>query len=104
VSAVVIQNPNFFGVVEDIKNVGENVHQAGGLLIVSFSEAIAYGILRPPGELGADIVTGEGQSFGIPASFGGPYLGIFTTKEKFIRNMPGRLVCTWSPFCPMPQN
>ncbi|MBM4347373.1 MAG: aminomethyl-transferring glycine dehydrogenase subunit GcvPA, partial [Deltaproteobacteria bacterium] len=92
VSAVVIQNPNFFGVTEDFKNIGEKVHQAGGLLIACFSEAVAYGILRPPGEFGADIVVGEGQSFGIPVSFGGPYLGIFTTKEKYIRNMPGRLV------------
>ncbi|MBM4346966.1 MAG: aminomethyl-transferring glycine dehydrogenase subunit GcvPA [Deltaproteobacteria bacterium] len=92
VSAVVIQNPNFFGVIEDFKNMGEKVHQAGGLLITCFSEAVAYGILGPPGEFGADIVVGEGQSFGIPVSFGGPYLGIFTTKEKFIRNMPGRLV------------
>jgi glycine dehydrogenase subunit 1 len=92
VSAVVIQNPNFFGVVEDFKNINERVHQAGGLLIVCFSEPVAYGMLRPPGEFGADIVAGEGQSFGIPVSFGGPYLGIFTTKEKFIRNMPGRLV------------
>lgn len=92
VSAVVIQNPNFFGVIEDFKHIAERVHQAGGLMITCFSEAIAYGILKPPGEFGADIVVGEGQSLGIPLSFGGPYLGIFTTREKFIRNMPGRLV------------
>ncbi len=92
VSAVVIQSPNFFGVVEDLTPLGERVHGAGSLLIVCFSEAIAYGILRPPGAFGADIVAGEGQSLGIPLSFGGPYLGIFTTKEKFVRNMPGRLV------------
>ncbi|MBM4322346.1 MAG: aminomethyl-transferring glycine dehydrogenase subunit GcvPA [Deltaproteobacteria bacterium] len=92
VSAVVIQNPNFFGAIEDLTNIGEKVHRAGGLMIACFSEPVAYGIVRPPGEFGADIVAGEGQSFGIPVSFGGPYLGIFTTKEKYIRNMPGRLV------------
>ncbi|MCX8117156.1 MAG: aminomethyl-transferring glycine dehydrogenase subunit GcvPA [Desulfobacterota bacterium] len=92
VSAVILQNPNFFGVVEDLSSIGERVHQAGGLLIVTFSEAIAYGLLRPPGEFGADIVAGEGQSLGLPLSFGGPYLGIFTTRERFVRSMPGRLV------------
>lgn len=92
VSAVVIQNPNFFGVIEDLHPMVERVHNAGGLIIVGFSEAIAYGILKPPGELGADIVSGEGQSLGIPVSYGGPYLGILTTREKFVRNMPGRLV------------
>jgi glycine dehydrogenase subunit 1 len=92
VSAVVIQNPNFFGVIEDLQTIGERVHQKGGLMIAGFSEAIAYGMLRPPGEFGADIVAGEGQSLGISLSFGGPYLGILTTRDKFIRNMPGRLV------------
>jgi len=92
VGAVVLQSPNFFGVVEDLGPIGEKVHHAGGLLIVGFSEAVAYGILAPPGEQGADIVAGEGQSLGIPVSFGGPYLGIFTTLEKYVRNMPGRLV------------
>jgi len=92
VSAVVIQNPNFFGVIEDLQTIGERVHQKGGLVIAGFSEPIAYGMLRPPGEFGADIVAGEGQSLGIPLSFGGPYLGIFTTRDKFTRNMPGRLV------------
>ncbi len=92
VSAVVIQSPNFFGVIEDLQRIGERVHQAGGLMVVGFSEAVSYGILAPPGDLGADIVAGEGQSLGIPLSFGGPYLGIFTTRERFVRNMPGRLV------------
>jgi glycine dehydrogenase subunit 1 len=92
VSAVVIQNPNFFGVIEDLQPIGERVHNIGGLIIVGFSESIAYGILQPPGAMGADIVAGEGQSLGIPISFGGPYLGIFATQDRFVRNMPGRLV------------
>ena len=92
VSAVVIQSPNFFGVIEDLHPIGKKVHDLGGLMIVGFSEAVAYGILQPPGAMGADIVAGEGQSLGIPVSYGGPYLGIFTTQEKFVRNMPGRLV------------
>ena len=92
VSAVVIQSPNFFGVIEDLQPIGERIHDLGGLIIVGFSEAIAYGMMQPPGEMGADIVAGEGQSLGIPVSYGGPYLGIFTTQEKFVRNMPGRLV------------
>jgi glycine dehydrogenase subunit 1 len=92
VSAVVIQSPNFFGVIEDLRPIGERIHHLGGLMVVGFSEAAAYGILQPPGALGADIVAGEGQSLGIPMSYGGPYLGIFTTQERFVRNMPGRLV------------
>jgi len=92
VSAVVIQSPNFFGIIEDLCRIGQEVHQVGGLMIAGFGEAIAYGILTPPGEFGADIVTGEGQSLGIPLSFGGPYLGILATKNQFVRTMPGRLV------------
>ena len=92
VSAVVLQSPNFFGVVEDLQSIGERIHDLGGLMIASFSEAVAYGILQPPGAMGADIIAGEGQSLGIPVSYGGPYLGIFTTREKYVRNMPGRLV------------
>lgn len=92
VSAVVIQSPNFFGVIEDLQPIGEKIHDCGGLMIVGFSEAVAYGILQPPGAMGADIVAGEGQSLGIPVSYGGPYLGIFATLETFVRNMPGRLV------------
>lgn len=92
VSCVVLQSPNFFGVIEDLQPVTDSVHRIGGLMIAGFSEAIAYGILKPPGEMGADIVSGEGQSLGIPLSYGGPYLGVFTTREGFVRNMPGRLV------------
>ena len=89
---VVVQNPNFFGIIEDLQGIGEKVHQAGGVMVIGFSEALAYGILTPPGEVGADMVAGEGQSLGIPVSYGGPYLGIFATREKYVRNMPGRLV------------
>jgi glycine dehydrogenase subunit 1 len=92
VSAVAIQSPNFFGVIEDLTPMAERIHDLGGLMIVGFSEPIAYGILKPPGAMGADIVAGEGQSLGIPVSYGGPCLGIFTTLERFVRNMPGRLV------------
>lgn len=92
VSAVVIQSPNFFGVIEDLQPIGERIHDCGGLMIVGFSEAVAYGILQPLGAMGADVVAGEGQSLGIPVSYGGPYLGIFATLETFVRNMPGRLV------------
>jgi glycine dehydrogenase subunit 1 len=91
-SAVAIQSPNFFGVIEDLQSIGERVRKAGALFIVTFSEAVAYGILNPPGAMGADIVAGEGQSLGIPIAFGGPYLGILTTRETFVRMMPGRLV------------
>ncbi len=89
---MVIQSPNFFGVIENLQGIGKEVHQVGGMMIVGFSEAIAYGILAPPGEFEADIVAGEGQSLGIPLSLGGPYLGIFSTRNKHVRTMPGRLV------------
>ncbi len=92
VSGVIIQSPNFFGVIEDLHPIVDKIHEAGGLMIVGFSEAVAYGILKPPGMEGADMVAGEGQSFGIPLSYGGPSLGIFATREKFVRHMPGRLV------------
>jgi glycine dehydrogenase subunit 1 len=92
VGAVVLQSPNYFGAIEDLGPVAEKVHLSGGLLVACFTEAVAYGSLAPPGAAGADIVAGEGQSLGIPVSFGGPYLGVFTTREKFVRQMPGRLV------------
>ena len=91
-AAVVVQSPNFFGCVEDLKAVAEAAHQAGALLIVAISEPMSLGVLRPPGECGADIVIGEAQSFGIPLSYGGPYCGMFATNEKYMRQMPGRLV------------
>ena len=91
-AALVIQSPNFFGCVEDLTNLAEKAHAVGALLIVVVTEAISFGLLKSPGECGADIVVGEGQSFGIPMSFGGPHLGLFACQEKYVRNMPGRLV------------
>lgn len=90
-ACVVVQSPNFFGCVEDLQSLADKVHAVGALLIVVVTEAISFGLLKTPGECGADIVVGEGQSFGIPMSFGGPHLGLFACKEKYVRNMPGRL-------------
>ena len=89
-AGVLIQSPNFFGTIEDIATVAEIVHQKGALLIVSIAEAVSLGIVRPPAE--ADIVSMEAQSFGVPLGFGGPYCGVMATREKFVRQIPGRLV------------
>ena len=90
-AAVVIQSPNFFGCVEDVSAIAEQAHAVGALLVVVVTEAISFGLLKSPGACGADIVVGEGQSFGVPMSFGGPHVGLFATREKFVRQMPGRL-------------
>ncbi len=90
-AALVIQSPNFFGCIEDVKSLADAAHAVGALLIVVVTEAISFGLLKTPGECGADIVVGEGQSWGVPTSFGGPHLGLFATQEKYIRQMPGRL-------------
>ena len=91
-ACVVVQSPNFFGVVEDLKPLAEAAHRKGALLVVVTAEALSLALLRPPGELGADITAGEAQSFGSPVSFGGPYLGFLSTKSGFVRQMPGRIV------------
>jgi len=93
-AAVAVQSPNFFGCIEDLQTAGERIHEKGALFITGFTEPLAYGLLKNPGSHGADIACGEGQSFGIPQSFGGPGLGIFTSKMKYVRSMPGRLVGT----------
>jgi len=86
-----VQYPDFFGRIYDFTALAEAAHAAATLFAVHVNP-IALGILTPPGEMGADIVTGEGQPLGIPLSFGGPYLGIFTTRQKFVRKMAGRIV------------
>jgi len=88
--AVIVQSPNFFGIVDQVKAAAEIAHKRGALLVVIFTEAVSLGILEPPAD--ADIVAGELQSFAISPCYGGPYAGIIATKEKFIRQMPGRLV------------
>ena len=90
-AALVVQSPNFFGCIEDLKSLADAAHAVGALLVVVVTEAISFGLLKSPGSCGADIVVGEGQSFGIPMSFGGPHVGLFATQEKYVRQMPGRL-------------
>jgi glycine cleavage system P protein (glycine dehydrogenase) subunit 1 len=91
-AATAIQSPNFFGCIEDIKRFSKKTHEQKALLVACFSEPLAYGMLKNPGSLGADIACGEGQSLGIPRSYGGPGLGILATQSKYMRNIPGRLV------------
>ena len=90
-AGVVAQYPNFYGGLDDLVALAATAHDDGALLVVS-ADPLAMGMLRPPGEFGADIVTGEGQPIGIPPSFGGPYLGLFSCKQQYIRQMPSRLV------------
>jgi glycine dehydrogenase subunit 1 len=89
-AAVVVQSPNFFGALERTAQIAEAVHRSGALLIVTIAEPLSLAVVKPPTE--ADIVCGEAQSFGVKVAFGGPYLGFLTAKEKFLRQMPGRLV------------
>jgi glycine dehydrogenase subunit 1 len=90
VAAVVVQYPNFFGGIEDVAAIGEAAHAAGALFVVA-TYPVPLGVLQPPGELGADFVTAEGQSLGVAQSFGGPYVGLLATKQQYVRLMPGRL-------------
>ena len=91
ISAVILQSPNFFGIVEEYEQLGKELAERDTLLIVTVPEPLSLGILKPPGEREADIVVGEAQSFGLPVSYGGPYAGFFSTRKKFVRQMPGRL-------------
>ncbi len=88
-AAVLVQSPNFFGVIEDIPAIAEIAHKKGALLIVSIAEAVSLGVVRPPVE--ADIVSMEAQSFGVALSYGGPFCGVIAAKEQYLRQMPGRL-------------
>ena len=90
-SCVVVQNPNVFGHVADLAPLAAACHAAGALLIVVVTEVVSLGLVRSPGEMGADIVVAEGQSIGNGLNFGGPYLGLFACREKHVRMMPGRL-------------
>jgi len=90
-SCVVVQNPDVFGHVRDFSALAEAAHANGALLIVAVPEIVSLGLITPPGEMGADIVVGEGQSLGNSLNFGGPYVGLFAAKQKYVRQMPGRL-------------
>ena len=90
-ACVIVQNPDVFGNVRDLTALSKAAHEKGALLVVAVTEAVSFGAVRSPGEMGADIVVGEGQSIGNPLGFGGPYVGLFATRQKYIRQMPGRL-------------
>jgi len=90
-SCVVVQYPSFYGNIRDLTPIAEAAHAKGALLIAVVTEIVSLGLLKPPGEMGADIVAAEGQSLGNGLNFGGPYVGLFATREKFVRQMPGRL-------------
>ena len=90
-ACVIVQSPDVFGNVRDLSAIAEAAHAQGALLVAVVTEAVSFGALKSPGEMGADIVVGEGQSIGNGLNFGGPYVGLFATRQKYIRQMPGRL-------------
>lgn len=92
VACVVVQQPTFFGSIVDLRDLAERVHQVGALLIIVVAEAQSLGLLKPPGAWGADIAVAEGQSLGIPMSYGGPWAGLMATRAEFVRQLPGRIV------------
>ena len=91
-AAVALQSPNFFGCVEDLSAAEKEAHSRQALLVAGFTEPLAFGLLKNPGSQGADIACGEGQSLGVPRTYGGPALGMFAIRQKYVRNIPGRLV------------
>ncbi len=90
-ACLIVQQPNFYGYMEDVDRLAKMAHDAGALLIVSV-DPVSLGMFRPPSDYGADIVVGEGQALGVPTTFGGPYVGLFACKQDYIRQMPGRIV------------
>jgi len=92
VGTVVVQSPNYLGVVEDVGAFAAASHERGAMMVSTFTEALAFGLIEAPGVLGADIAAGEGQSLGLPLSFGGPYIGLFAVKNPLVKGMPGRLI------------
>jgi glycine dehydrogenase subunit 1 len=91
-AALIVQYPNFLGCIEDLRTLAQAAHDAGALLVTTTAEPFALALLRSPGELGADIAAGEAQGFGVPLSFGGPYVGVLASRQKFVRQLPGRLI------------
>ncbi len=91
IACVVVQNPDFFGRLQDLSDLADACHEVGALLVVVVTEVVSLGAVKSPGAMGADIVVGEGQSIGVPLSYGGPYVGLFATRQKYVRQMPGRL-------------
>jgi glycine dehydrogenase subunit 1 len=89
VAAVVVQSPNFFGVIESFSELADVAHTSGAMLVATITEGVSLGLLKPPAE--ADIVAMEGQSFGLPPSYGGPFVGVIASRDKYVRQMPGRL-------------
>jgi len=89
VAAVVVQSPNFFGAIEPVSDLANATHSSGALLVVTVTEGVSLGLVKPPAE--ADIVAMEGQSFGLAPSYGGPFVGVIASRDKFVRQMPGRL-------------
>src|SRR5262249_47219334 len=87
----VVQNPDFYGTIRDITPLSDAAHAKGALLVAVVTEVVSLGAIIPPGDMGADIVAAEGQSIGNSLNFGGPYVGLFATRQKFVRQMPGRL-------------
>jgi glycine dehydrogenase subunit 1 len=92
VSCVVLQNPDFFGSCHTLEKLADHIHSKGALLVVVVNEIVSLGMMKSPGAMGADIVACEGQSLGNPLNFGGPYIGLMSTKDKYVRQLPGRIV------------